>query len=139
MHLGLDIDVICNCCHQSAGASRSCTEIAFFGAVKYAWCPSCLQEVDKPYESGYKQRWVIARKKRAAVQHLLGGNRYASKGQFSVAIHDYDKALELDSLLTSVYRARGFAFAKLGRYAQALQDFLTFRTLTGTTKKEDQD
>jgi len=51
------------------------------------------------------------------------GISYGKKGQFDLAILDYDRALDINPRLTEAYYNRGNAYGKRGQYDQAISDF----------------
>jgi hypothetical protein len=57
----------CSACHQLMDPDRAMettTEVALFGAKKYAWCPICHQEVqESQWTPAYKRRWTMEWKK----------------------------------------------------------------------------
>lgn len=51
------------------------------------------------------------------------GLAYTEKGQYSKAIEDLDKAIELNPKTASAYNNRGIAYAKISQYDKAIEDF----------------
>ena len=51
------------------------------------------------------------------------GYPYADLGQYTKAISDYTKAIELNPKYAEAYSNRGAAYAKLGRHTQAISDY----------------
>jgi hypothetical protein len=51
----------CTCCGQlysDKDTKDALITAKIFGAKKYAICPVCLQKVDPPWNSEYRQRWI---------------------------------------------------------------------------------
>ena len=51
------------------------------------------------------------------------GNAYKNLGNYSQAIVDYDKAIELDPAIAEAYYCRGNAYVALGNEKQAIEDY----------------
>lgn len=132
MRLGIDLTNICEFCQQPVGGTQSAGEIALFGAVKYGWCPICFQAVFPPYSTSYKRRWIQAINKghEGAVGHFDAGNRWLGEGNFERATSAFTKAIAIDPRFGAAYFARAFAWRRLGRDSDAMNDFDRWRSLT---------
>jgi tetratricopeptide (TPR) repeat protein len=61
--------------------------------------------------------------KKSAKIHSERGVAYAEKGQYDLAVAEFDKALNIDPLEAGIYNNRGIAYSKEGRYELAIADF----------------
>jgi tetratricopeptide (TPR) repeat protein len=59
----------------------------------------------------------------AAKIHNERGIAYSEKGQFDLAISEFNKALEKDPSEPGIYSNRGIALSKKGQYGPAISDF----------------
>ena len=50
------------------------------------------------------------------------GNLHASNGEYSNAIDDYTRALQIDAYLAEAYYNRGLAYVKNGKKADGIRD-----------------
>jgi Tfp pilus assembly protein PilF len=57
------------------------------------------------------------------IAYLNRGNAYKDLGNYSQAIVDYDKAIELDRTIAEAYFRRGNAYIALGNEKQAIEDY----------------
>jgi tetratricopeptide (TPR) repeat protein len=51
------------------------------------------------------------------------GNAYLNKGQYDLAMADFNKAIEIDPKFAKAYNNRGDAYEKKGQYDLAIADF----------------
>ena len=51
------------------------------------------------------------------------GNAYTSKGEYELAIRDYDELIKLDPNYAKSFNNRGVAYQKKGEYDRAIKDF----------------
>ncbi len=58
-----------------------------------------------------------------AIAHNNRGDAYATKGDFDLAIKDYNSAIKLNPNFSKPFNNRGVAFQKKGDYERALKDF----------------
>lgn len=58
-----------------------------------------------------------------SIAHNNRGNAYASRGQYGLAIQDYNKSIELNPNYAKPYNNRGVAYQKSGEYDAAIKDF----------------
>src|SRR6185295_2735131 len=68
-------------------------------------------------ESGKETTLVLA------VAYTNRGNAYAAKGDFDLAISDYDVAIKLNPAFAKPFNNRGVALQKKGEYDRAIKDF----------------
>lgn len=77
MNLGLTLScsqiqtLECSCCGQNYDhkySVDSANSALIFGAVRYAICPVCLQEVEKPWSKSYMKKWELR------VKEIKGAN-----------------------------------------------------------------
>ena len=59
----------------------------------------------------------------AAFHYFVRGGCKTKFGRHEEAIHDFDKAIELDSQNSYAYNLRGFSKAELGKHEEAIHDF----------------
>ncbi len=62
-------------------------------------------------------------KKNLAVAYINRGNSYGRKSEFSQAMADYDKAIELNPKAADAYSGRAAIFSDRGEYDRAITDF----------------
>jgi protein O-mannosyl-transferase len=55
--------------------------------------------------------------------YISRGLAYADLGNYSQAIEDYDKAIEIKPGFNNAYNCRGIAYKVLGNYKQAIEDY----------------
>jgi tetratricopeptide (TPR) repeat protein len=55
--------------------------------------------------------------------YLDSANWHIEKGQYTEALKDYNKALEISPDIADIYVYRGFAYHNLGQYDEALKDY----------------
>lgn len=53
------------------------------------------------------------------------GNAYTDKGQYDLAIQDYDESIKLNPNYAKAFNNRGVAYQKKGEYDRAIEDFDT--------------
>ncbi len=58
-----------------------------------------------------------------AIAHNNRGNAYAGKGEYDLAIQDYDESIKLNPNYAKPFNNRGVAYQKKGDYDQAIKDF----------------
>ena len=68
-------------------------------------------------ESGKETTLVLA------IAHTNRGNAYATKGDFDLAISDFDAAIKYNPEFSKPFNNRGVAFQKKGKYDRAIKDF----------------
>ena len=51
------------------------------------------------------------------------GNAYTSKGEYELAIQDYDESIKLNPNYAKAFNNRGVAYQKKGEYDRAIKDF----------------
>ena len=68
-------------------------------------------------ESGKETTLVLS------VAHTNRGNAYAAKGDYDLAISDYDTAIKLNPAFSKPFNNRGVALQKKGEYDRAIKDF----------------
>src|SRR5208282_5114912 len=51
------------------------------------------------------------------------GNAYTGKGQYELAIRDYDESIKLNPNYAKSFNNRGIAYQKKGEYGRAIEDF----------------
>jgi tetratricopeptide (TPR) repeat protein len=61
--------------------------------------------------------------KEMAETFLNRGVDYSQKGQYKMAISDYNKAIEIDREFVVAYLNRGFTHSKMGEYEKAISDY----------------
>jgi Flp pilus assembly protein TadD len=61
--------------------------------------------------------------KQSVKVHSERGIAYSEKGQYDLAIAEFNKALRIDPLEVGIYNDRGITFAKKGQYKLAIADF----------------
>ena len=61
--------------------------------------------------------------KQSAKLHSERGVAYSEKGQYDLAIAEFNKALKIDPLEVGIYNNRGITFSKKGQYELAIADF----------------
>ena len=63
------------------------------------------------------------------------GITYSQKGQYDLAISDFNKAMEMDPMLVEIYNNRGIAYSGKGQYDRAISDFnLALKMNSGLAK-----
>jgi tetratricopeptide (TPR) repeat protein len=58
-----------------------------------------------------------------AIAHNNRGDAYVGKGEYDLAIQDYDESIKLDANFAKPFNNRGFAYQAKGDYERAIQDF----------------
>ena len=58
-----------------------------------------------------------------AIAYNNRGNAYTSKGQYDLAIQDYDESIKLNPNYAKPFNNRGVAYQKKGEYDRAIEDF----------------
>ena len=58
-----------------------------------------------------------------ALEHLRQGDTYRDQEQWSEAISEYSKAIEVDPGLALAYSARGLAYIEIEQYDLSIADF----------------
>ena len=71
--------------------------------------------------------------KKQTDQFLQDAAEKISRGEYEQAIKDYDKAIELNPEYATAYNNRGNAYAKLGEYDKAIDQFLELIKFTKNT------
>ena len=62
-------------------------------------------------------------KSKAVVAHFVLGDAHLNKGNYTQAIEDYSKIIELNPHLAEAYFGRGQAYFSNGNYTQAIKDY----------------
>ena len=65
----------------------------------------------------------ISNPKVLAIAHNNRGNAYTGRGDYDLAIADYDESIKLDPAYAKPLNNRGVAFQKKGDYDRAIEDF----------------
>ena len=58
-----------------------------------------------------------------AIVYNNRGNAYTSKGQYELAIQDYDELIKFNPNYAKPFNNRGVAYQKKGEYDRAIEDF----------------
>jgi len=77
--------------------------------------------------------------KKQTDQFLQDAAEKISRGEYEQAIKDYDKAIELNPEYATAYNNRGNAYAKLGEYDKAIDQFLELIKFTKNTPDKDRE
>src|SRR5215831_10730016 len=51
------------------------------------------------------------------------GNAYSTKGEYDLAVQDYDQSIKLNPNYAQAFNNRGVAYQKKGEYDRAIEDF----------------
>ena len=65
----------------------------------------------------------VLKKNKVAFAHNFRGLAYVDKGQYRMAMADYNSAINLDKNFVEAFNNRGNLYVNMGRYSQALQDY----------------
>ncbi len=65
----------------------------------------------------------VLKKNQVTFAYNFRGLAYVDKGQYHLAMTDYDSAIALDKTFVEAFNNRANLYVKMGRYSQALQDF----------------
>ena len=67
-----------------------------------------------------------------AEEYCKSGNAYAQQGNFSHAISDYTRAIEISTFYVKAYNNRSFAYYKLKEYDKAWSDVHRVEAIGGS-------
>lgn len=74
-------------------------------------------------ESARASKDIMAGDMSAAQLYNERAIMYGEKGEYDLAISEFDKALEIDPLAAETYNNRGITYSKKGQYDLAISDF----------------
>jgi tetratricopeptide (TPR) repeat protein len=91
------------------------------GQIASLGTPFPQPKADLAYEAGGTLKGDMP----AAKTHHDLGVVYLEKGQYDLALAEFNKALEIYSMSAEIYNNRGITYSKMGRYDFAISDFTT--------------
>jgi lipoprotein NlpI len=91
-------------------------------AQQWAWCHDddsdrLIRGCSAVIRSGHETPENLSR------AYFNRGRAYSDKGQYNLAILDFDRAVRLDPEYPDAFNGRGIAYAGMGQSERALQDF----------------